>query len=102
MKRGYETVPVGESSICKRYGIQKTPASGAFWTHKGDGTKGEERYEIKETDKKSLSIKAEWLNKIRSEAAERGDLPRFLFRIGNEIWAAMPAGEYFWNNDKED
>jgi len=93
--RGREKVPVGERNICKFYGITSTPMSGAAWKHKSDGVKGSNRYEIKETDYLSLSVKLEWILKIRKEANLTGKSPRLLFRIQNEIWVAMPAAEYF-------
>jgi len=90
-----KTYPVGEKEICKVFGIDRVPASGAGWRHKSDGTKGTDRIEIKETDKESLSVKKLWLKKITSEATKTGRDPRLLIRIQEEVWVAMPAKEYF-------
>jgi hypothetical protein len=101
LKRGRETIPCGELNICKYYGIKATPASGAMWSHKSDGTTGTLRIEIKETAAASLSVKKLWLEKIRKEAALTGLKPRLLFRIQEEIWIAMPCSEYEFGDEDE-
>jgi Holliday junction resolvase len=87
--------PRGEKEICKIFHLNQTPASGAKWHSKSDAYKDDQRIEIKETDKEQLAVKKEWLQKIRKEAAQEGQSPRLLFRIGNEIWVALPAEEHF-------
>ena len=93
--RGNEKIPVGEKEICEKYGLTKTPASGAFWKHKSDATQGECRYEIKETDKDGLRITIDWLEKIRREARLMSQDPRLIVRIKDQIWVMTPAGEHF-------
>jgi len=46
-----------------------TPASGAGWT-KGDVHQDNLMIEAKRTDKKGMSVKEEWLEKVFREAAE--------------------------------
>jgi len=45
-----------------------TPCSGAFWGMKGDVIQGDYMIEAKRTDKKSMSVKEEWLEKAYQEA----------------------------------
>lgn len=52
--------------------------------------------EAKRTDKKSLSIKGEWLTKIEGQAARLGKYPALAIEIGDRLvlddqdWIAMP------------
>ena len=48
------------------------PASGAFWPFKGDVSFEHYLVEAKRTDKKSMSVKEEWLKKIFEEALKAG------------------------------
>lgn len=52
-----------------------TPGSGAFWPYKGDVIQGKYLIEAKRTDKKSMAVKEEWLEKIFREAIQSGKEP---------------------------
>lgn len=48
------------------------PASGAVWPYKGDVSFEDYLVEAKRTDKKSMSVKEEWLKKIFEESIDVG------------------------------
>ena len=45
-----------------------TPSSGAYWAFRGDVIQGDYMIEAKRTDKKSMSVKEEWLEKNYKDA----------------------------------
>jgi hypothetical protein len=70
-----------ERYIAKKIGGRPTPASGAFWSHKGDVRNEDLLVEAKRTDKASISInKAVW-EKIRREAILDGRIPVLALQI---------------------
>jgi hypothetical protein len=70
-----------ERTFAKEVGGRTTPASGAFWSRKGDVRTGEFLMELKCTDKGSISIsKAVW-EKIRREAILDGRTPALVLQI---------------------
>lgn len=56
-------------------------ASGALFFAKGDGSGENYVIECKRTDKKSISIKAEYLDKITKEAVSQGKLPLLFIEL---------------------
>lgn len=73
------------------------PASGAIDGFKGDQTTQvfsvpltTALLESKSTEKKSLSVKLEWLEKITTEALMAGRTPVFVMTIGKSRWYCVP------------
>lgn len=52
--------------------------------------RGKALLESKQTDRESLSIKKEWLEKIRYEALSLGRTPLFGMDIQGQRWLAIP------------
>lgn len=82
----------------KSIGGYLTPASGALDGAKGDRElDGTIKIEQKATDKKSISIKFEFLEKIFREAKQQGKDPALMFSflkiksIAPTDWAAIPV-----------
>lgn len=65
----------------KHAGGQRSAASGAFWSRKGDVRTDMFLIEAKATAKKSMSIKKEWLEKIRREAIMESRMPLLVVEI---------------------
>lgn len=61
----------------------KTPASGAFWTHKGDVKFEDYLIEAKRTDKKGIRITEKMLKKIFEEAVEEGKIAGMEIELKN-------------------
>src|ERR1017187_8155679 len=62
-----------------------TPGSGAFWPFKGDVVFSDYLVEAKRTDKKSMSVKEEWLKKIFEESIVANKSAGIEIEIGNYI-----------------
>ena len=60
------------------------PGSGAFWPYKGDVSFEVYLVEAKRTDKKSMSVRGDWLDKIYKEAAA----------VGKEAGMELEIGKY--------
>jgi hypothetical protein len=60
-----------ERDLAKRVGGRATPASGAF-DLKGDVVSKHWRFEAKQTSKRSISLKADWLEKLADECIGDG------------------------------
>ena len=65
-----------ETKIAKRFGFRKQPNSGATKFKKGDLVNDNFLLDCKTCveDKKSVTIKEEWITKIKSEALSQGKL----------------------------
>ena len=79
-----------EKRISKLIGGHQTKASGAS-TSKGDCFNNVFRIECKSTEKKSLSLKMAWLDKITGEARDSGRKPglSFQFNDSTQRWIAV-------------
>jgi len=64
-----------EKSLAQAVKGHKQPASGAFPGAKGDVKRDDFLFEAKATEKKSMSIKREWLEKIDKQATGQRRLP---------------------------
>lgn len=91
---------VQESRIAKELDGRTTPGSGAFDGLKGDVKTAEFLIEAKRTDKSSISVKKEWLEKIDKEAIDIGKKPALVIELGgmqgfteNE-WVAVPMSVF--------
>ena len=72
-----------EKNIAKKGFV--TPGSGAIWPFKGDVVFEDYLVEAKRTDKKSMSVKEDWLEKIFKEALAVGKSAGIELEIGDYI-----------------
>lgn len=77
----------------KRYGGRVTIGSGNKGD-KGDVNAGEFKIECKRTDRDSLSLKGEWLRKIRDEAFVARMKPALEIEIKDETWVMVTAEDF--------
>ena len=70
-----------EKSIAKAIGGRTVPASGAFWSRKGDVRSADLLVEAKTTDAASFAIKRTVWDKIRKEALLDGRIPVLAVQI---------------------
>lgn len=82
-----------EKRIAKKNGAKVTPASGALGL-KGDVRNFKQKivYEAKMTKKKQLSLKKEWLLKLKKEAGS--DIPVLVICIDGEEWYCVRHSEF--------
>jgi hypothetical protein len=85
-----------EDDLAERLGGQRQLASGALPGFKGDVKAAEFLVECKRTDKKSIVLHAEWLEKIFREALEQGRYPAVEVEIGGaerhaRKWVLIPS-----------
>lgn len=83
-----------EKKTAKRLGGMVTLGSGNKHI-KGDVSAGDYRVECKRTDKESISIKREWLLKIKDEAFADRVKPALEIEIQDESWIMIPVDD-FW------
>ena len=87
-----------ENRVAKATGGRRQKASGALPGSKGDVRSVELLNECKRTDKKSISITIEYLQKITQEAAFYNRIPSVAIEIEsppkfvNRDWILVPAG----------
>jgi hypothetical protein len=87
-----------ENRVAKAIGGRRQKASGALPGAKGDVRAVELLAECKRTDKKSISITIEYLQKITQEAGFYGKIPCVAIEIEsppkfvNKDWILLPAG----------
>ncbi len=86
-----------EEELSKVLGARINRGSGAVAWRKGDMQVKQFKLENKSTQKKSLSIKKAWMDKITDEALSAGDIPAlglvFTDDQGrpDQMWVAVPA-----------
>jgi hypothetical protein len=78
-----------ERRIAADVGGSVVPASGAFWSMKGDARSDGFLIEAKRTDKASLSIKRQIWDKIRREALLDGRVPVLALQIQDRNLAVL-------------
>lgn len=78
-----------ERRLEKTLSGQRTAASGAFWSRKGDVRNDEWLVEHKYTAKKSFSIRQDVLDKIHTEAVMDGRKPALGVAIGNRNYVVL-------------
>lgn len=84
-----------EKRIAKKFGGQVSAASGAFWSRKGDVRTDGWLIEHKYTaNKKSLSIKKEWLDKIEKEALLEAKAPALMFHLGGRDYVVLTEDDF--------
>jgi len=94
-RRRRRAVQRQENRAAQMIGGAVTPASGALWGSKGDAVSDLEMVECKRTDKKQITLKKEWLDKLFAEAIARGKVPYLHIEIsGHSYWLlSEPDGE---------
>ncbi len=89
-----------EHDIAKLIGGKRNPLSGSDYRAKADVKSDKFLIEAKMTEKASLSVKAEWLEKITMEAMAQGRLPALSIRLNfdNRLvehdWYLVPASVF--------
>lgn len=78
----------------KYEGGQRSAASGAFWSRKGDVRSRYFLFEHKWTEKKSLSIKAEWLIKVAKEAIMESKIPVLAFHLCGRNYVILSEDDF--------
>ena len=87
-----------ERKTSKRLGARLTPASGSLDGAKSDMVLDSYRIENKSTVNASMSLKLDWLLKIKQEALEHGQIPALAVQfthgngkpIGGGSWVLLP------------
>ena len=83
-----------ETRVVKDMGAMQTIASGSIDGMKSDGVKDNLRIECKATVKKSISIKHEWLLKIREEALATNKIPVLTISFVDGDGQAKAGGDF--------
>ena len=91
---GQEMSQFHEKRLAKKVGGLPTPASGAFWSRKGDVRSKDLLIEHKWTGKDRYTIKAETLEKICTEAVLDGRTPVFAMDVGGRSYVLMEEGDW--------
>lgn len=87
-----------EERVAFKLGGYRQPGSGAVAGKRGDVRAVELLAECKRTDKKSISIKIDYLKKITEEAVQYDKIPALSIEIDNppkfvsRDWVLLPAG----------
>jgi hypothetical protein len=76
-------------------GGQRSAASGAFWSRKGDVRNDELLIEHKWTGKKSVTIKSEVLKKITTEAILDSRMPVLGLHLEGENYVVLLEEDFF-------
>lgn len=91
-----------ERRLAREIGGSPTPASGAFWSRKGDVRSAAFLVEAKRTDKSSISIKRDVWDKIRREALLDGRIPVLALQIGDRDLAVLDWEDFLAHCPGED
>lgn len=83
-----------ERRLEKVIGGQRTAASGAFWSRKGDVRSDDLLVEHKYTGKKSISITSAVLTKIRNEAVMDGRTPVLAFHLDGRDYVVLDEDDF--------
>lgn len=92
-----------EVRLAKKFDGSRTPASGAFWSRKGDVRSETFLIEHKYTASKSISLKGEWLTKIQREAVLEGRMPVLALHVGGHDVVVLFEADFeeLIRNDEE-
>lgn len=83
-----------EKRLEKVMGGQRTAASGAFWSRKGDVRTEDLLIEHKYTSKKSISLTSAVLEKIRLEAIMDGRMPVLAFHLEGKDYVVIDENDF--------
>jgi hypothetical protein len=84
-----------EKRLAKKIDGQRSAASGAFWSRKGDVRSDELLIEHKWTGKKSVTIKSEVLKKITTEAILDSRIPVLGLHLDGENYVVLVEEDFF-------
>ena len=84
-----------EKRLAKKIDGQRSAASGAFWSRKGDVRSDELLIEHKWTGKKSVTIKSEVLKKITTEAILDSRMPVLGLHLDGENYVVLVEEDFF-------
>ncbi len=84
-----------EKRLAKKVDGQRSAASGAFWSRKGDVRSDELLIEHKWTGKKSVTIKSEVLKKITTEAILDSRIPVLGLHLDGENYVVLVEEDFF-------
>lgn len=92
-----------ESRFAKKHGGKPTPLSGATVKSKADVVFKGVRLEHKQTESSSISIKKEWLEKLKN-GCHLSEIPALAVNIQGETWVMVRESEfdYILDRVKED
>ena len=88
---------IHENNLANKLGGKRQKGSGSVRHHRSDVITQELQIECKRTDKESISIKKEWLEKISREALVSNKIPALSIEFGEieqlveKSWVAVPA-----------
>lgn len=83
-----------EKRDARDYGGRVQAGSGCGTFKKGDVRTDDLLIENKRTDKQQMTLKAEWLDKIRNEALTEGRIPVVGIEIDGREWVLLPKDDY--------
>jgi len=89
-----------EKRLEKALGGQRSAASGAFWSRKGDVRTDDLLIEHKWTGKKSFSIKSDVLHKITLEAIVDGRMPVLGVHLDGENYVLLLEDDFIELREK--
>ncbi len=84
-----------EKRLAKKVDGQRSAASGAFWSRKGDVRSDELLIEHKWTSKKSVTIKSDVLKKITTEAILDSRIPVLGLHLDGENYVVLVEEDFF-------
>jgi len=82
-----------ERRVAKQRGVRPNSGSGSGWLHPNDVRDDEYLWEMKHTDGKSISIKAEDWEKVRRNAILSGRKPAMHLQIGTRRLVVLDEGD---------
>ena len=84
-----------EERLAKVIGGSRVPASGAFWSQKGDVRSTDLLIEHKWTGKETITVKAAVLEKIMTEAIMSGRTPVLGLSLRNRNYVVLDENDFF-------
>lgn len=82
-----------ERRVAKKVSGKRQPGSGSGWLHQNDVKSDEYLWELKQTDGKSISIKAEDWEKVRRNALMSGRKAAMHLQIGKYRLVVLDEGD---------
>lgn len=83
-----------EERLAKATGGRRVPASGAFWSQKGDVRSADLLIEHKWTGKLSLTLKAQVLEKVMTEAVLEGRTPVLGVHLNGKNYVVLDEEDF--------
>jgi hypothetical protein len=84
-----------ERRLAKKYDGQRSAGSGSFWSRKGDVRSDKLALEHKYTgNKKSLTVKKEWLDTVEKDAIKDSRMPVLAFHLGGRDYFILTEDDF--------